>query len=48
MAASVRTRRSGAAWLVDAAGTAITAAVTVSSGAVPSAPASSVPSGGGY
>ena len=35
-------------WLVDPAGTSITAAVTVSSGAAPSAPASSASGGGGY
>jgi predicted lipoprotein with Yx(FWY)xxD motif len=35
-------------WLVDPAGTAITAAVTVSSGAAPSASASSAKAGGGY
>jgi predicted lipoprotein with Yx(FWY)xxD motif len=35
-------------WLVDPAGTAITAAVTVSSGATPSAPASPASGGGGY
>jgi len=34
-------------WLVDPAGTAITAAVTVSSGATPSAPASKASGGGG-
>ena len=34
--------------LVDPAGTAITAAVTVSSGATPSAPASPASGGGGY
>ena len=34
-------------WLVDPAGTAITAAVTVSPGATPSAPASSASGGGG-
>jgi predicted lipoprotein with Yx(FWY)xxD motif len=34
-------------WLVDPAGTAITASVTVSSGAAPSAPASSKSGGGG-
>jgi predicted lipoprotein with Yx(FWY)xxD motif len=34
-------------WLVDPAGTAITSAVTVSSGAAPSAPASSASGGGG-
>ncbi len=39
----------GAKWqLVDPAGTAITAAVTVSSGATPSAPASPASGGGGY
>jgi predicted lipoprotein with Yx(FWY)xxD motif len=35
-------------WLVAPAGTAITASVTVSSGATPSAPASSASGGGGY
>jgi predicted lipoprotein with Yx(FWY)xxD motif len=35
-------------WLVDPAGTAITSAVTVSSGATPSATASSKSGGGGY
>jgi predicted lipoprotein with Yx(FWY)xxD motif len=35
-------------WLVAPAGTAITAAVTVSSGATPSASASSAKAGGGY
>jgi predicted lipoprotein with Yx(FWY)xxD motif len=35
-------------WLVDPAGTSITAAVTVSSGAAPSAPSSPASGGGGY
>jgi predicted lipoprotein with Yx(FWY)xxD motif len=35
-------------WLVNPAGTAITTAVTVPSGATPSAPASPVSGGGGY
>jgi hypothetical protein len=45
MAASLRTRRAGTAWLVDPAGTATTAALAVYSIA---APASSAASGGGY
>jgi hypothetical protein len=35
-------------WLVNPAGTAITTAVTVPSGATPAAPASSASGGGGY